>query len=132
MRHLRAVACILVGLLVASSARGVDDGLDGLVVNQTVTRFGQEFYVQFVKYWNEYQIVTPANLMVHERPSARWGSAIWIEYRGRNIFQRNVGANMRDLDSLAKAAAERVFMVILQERNNFNGGSDAFEQDEIH
>jgi curli production assembly/transport component CsgE len=128
----RLLPGLLTALLIAAPVWGSDDGLDGLVINQAATRFGQEFYVEFVKYWNEYQIVTPASLIVHERPSARWGSAIWIEYRGRNIFKRNVGAGIRDLDALAKMAAERVFTVILQERNAFNGGSDAFEQDDSY
>lgn len=97
---------------------------DGLAINQTVTRFGQDFYNSFVKYWNEYQLVMPTNLTVYERPTARFGSLIWIEYRGQRIFQQYVGPSMRAIDELAKAAAANIFTYLLNEQNALNGGSN--------
>lgn len=132
MRRTFTVIPILLGFLWSVPALAMDDGLDGLVVNQTMTRFGQDFYSQFMKYWNDYQIIMPANLAIYERPSARWGSQIWIEYRGRRIFQQNVGPSMNAIDDLAKFAAQRAFKLLLQEQNDINGGKDAFEQDNIY
>jgi len=131
---LRIYAFVLSLLVLAWGvpARAFDDGLDGLVVNQTVSRFGQDFYSQFVKYWSEYQIVMSANLAVYERPSARWGSQIWIEYRGGRIFQQNVGPSMRAIEDMARLAASRTFNLLLQEQNALNGNKNAFEQDDIY
>lgn len=131
MQRILNILFVLLGLAWGMPAHAYDDGLDGLVINQTVTRFGQDFYNQFVKYWSEYQIVMPANLAVYERPSARWGSQIWIEYRGRRIFQQNVGPSMRVIEDLARLAAARSFNLMLQEQNGLNGGKNAFEQDDI-
>jgi curli production assembly/transport component CsgE len=132
--HARIIATVSISLamLCGTPVYAYDDGLDGLIINQTLTRFGQDFYNQFVKHWNEYQIMIPANLAVYERPSARWGSQIWIEYRGRRIFQRNVGPSMRAIDELANQAAARTFNLMLQEQSLFNGGKDAIEADDIY
>ncbi len=130
MSHLCRLILLFCSLAVGQVFGAFDDGLDGLIVNQTMTRFGQDFYSQFVKHWNEYQMVVPANLVVHERPSARWGSQIWIEYRQRMIEYHRIGASTRAIGEIAQRAATNIFNLLLQERSSTVGNGGELEQDD--
>jgi curli production assembly/transport component CsgE len=59
----------------------------GVVANQTITVAGQEFYQCFVSAWRDKDMSERYAISIHERPSARWGSQIWIEYAQKRIFQ---------------------------------------------
>lgn len=59
----------------------------GAVLNQTVTKVGQDFYQFFVTAWRDKPLSERYVLSVHERPSARLGSQVWVEYANRRVFQ---------------------------------------------
>ncbi len=59
----------------------------GIVANDTITSAGEDFYRDFVALWRERPLSDRYALAIHERPSARWGSTIWIEYAQRRVFQ---------------------------------------------
>ena len=59
----------------------------GVVVNQTITMVGQDFYQNFVAAWRDKPLSERYTLSVYERPSARLGSQIWVEYANRRVFQ---------------------------------------------
>ncbi|MDB5885558.1 MAG: hypothetical protein JWR74_1729 [Polaromonas sp.] len=59
----------------------------GVVVNQTITLIGQDFYLNFVAAWRDKPLSERYTLSVHERPSARLGSQVWVEYGNRRVFQ---------------------------------------------
>ena len=59
----------------------------GVVLNQTVTKVGQDFYQFFVTAWRDKPLSERYVLSVHERPSARLGSQVWVEYANRRVFQ---------------------------------------------
>src|SRR5690625_653821 len=63
------------------AARLFEDPRRGVVVNRTITVQGQEFYQFFSMRWSYIAGDASYTLSVHERPSARWGSEIWVEYR---------------------------------------------------
>lgn len=63
-----------------------DDPLTGIVINRTVTVQGSEFYRFFSNRWREYGEDNPFTITVFERPSARWGSEIWVEHRGQRMY----------------------------------------------
>lgn len=59
----------------------------GVVVNQTLTMVGQDFYQYFVAAWRDKPLSERYTISVHERPSARLGSQVWVEYANRRVFQ---------------------------------------------
>lgn len=65
----------------------VQDLYAGVVVNQTITLIGQDFYQNFVTAWREKPLSERYVVSVHERPSARLGSQVWVEYANRRVFQ---------------------------------------------
>jgi curli production assembly/transport component CsgE len=82
------------------------------VADQTVTVAGQDFYQQFVVAWRERDIAERYAISVHERPSARWGSQVWIEYAQRRIFQAALPAGRTGIRQLGEQAAEFAFQKV--------------------
>lgn len=76
------------------------DIISGLVVDRTVTRIGKDFYDYFVSFWRTNYPQSSDTFAIYELPSARFGSQIWIDYRGRQYakqFIGPIGANNRGL-----------------------------------
>ena len=63
-----------------------DDPLGGIVVNRTVTVLGNDFYQYFSNHWREKDISSTYTISIHERPSARFGSEIWVQFRHKRMF----------------------------------------------
>jgi len=64
------------------------DGYIGVVTDVTVTTVGEEFYRAFAAVWREQPLSDRYSLSIVERPSARWGSLVWIEYAHRRLYSR--------------------------------------------
>ncbi|WP_454006197.1 curli production assembly/transport protein CsgE [Alcaligenes sp. Marseille-Q7550] len=90
-----------------------DDPLSGIVVNRTVTVQGQEFYRYFSNRWRELSGASSFPLTVFARPSARWGSEIWVEYRRQRMYH----AFLAPARSGTKKASERAVDLVLENVN---------------
>lgn len=64
----------------------LEDPLGGVIVNRTVTVQGHDFYRYFAQSWREVDEDNKYSISIHERPSARWGSEIWVQYRRDRVF----------------------------------------------
>jgi curli production assembly/transport component CsgE len=76
------------------------------VLNQTITVAGQHFYQWFVMYWRDREISDRFAISIHERPSARWGTQVWIEYAQKPVFQAALPSSIADIKALSEQAAE--------------------------
>ncbi|MEK7578496.1 MAG: CsgE family curli-type amyloid fiber assembly protein [Patescibacteria group bacterium] len=56
--------------------------IDGLVIDQTQTRIGQEFYQNFVSFWEKPLGIGDYNIVIIEMANPTWGSWVWIEVGG--------------------------------------------------
>lgn len=83
-------------------ARGEQYG--GLVINQTITVAGHDFYRHFVTAWRDRELSERFVISIHERPSARWGSKVWIEYRQRRVFKASLPTARAAIESLSERA----------------------------
>lgn len=68
----------------------------GVVTDGTVTIFGQEFYRSFTAAWREQPRIDRYSLAVFERPSARWGSLVWVEFANRRVFSAFLSPSRRE------------------------------------
>jgi curli production assembly/transport component CsgE len=84
----------------------------GIVVNQTVTVAGQEFFQCFVAAWRDRDSSERYAISVTERPSARWGSQIWIEFAQRRIFQAPLPTARAGIRALSEQATEVVTQMV--------------------
>lgn len=106
-----AATAALLGLLAAVrfAAAGIDDGITGIITDQTITSLGHAFYTGFTQAWQEPAGEGEAvNLTIRERPSARWGSLVWVEYREETVFRAFIFPGRGDPESMGASAAQQV------------------------
>lgn len=84
----------------------------GLVANQTVTVAGQDFFQSFTSAWRERDLSERYAISIGEKPSARWGSQIWIEYAQRRIFQASLPTGRAGIKELSEQAVEVAYQRI--------------------
>jgi curli production assembly/transport component CsgE len=59
----------------------------GFVVDRTITNFGAEFFRYFSEAWREQSGTEGVDVTVVEKPSARYGSLVYIEHGNRQIVR---------------------------------------------
>ncbi len=72
------------GTLSETGAPGIE-ATTGFIVDRTVTNVGAEFFRQFSEAWRGLPGTESVNVTIVERPSARYGSQIYIEQDGRPV-----------------------------------------------
>ncbi|WP_434457568.1 curli production assembly protein CsgE [Stutzerimonas urumqiensis] len=108
---------ILFALLLAltAPARAVEPEISGLVIDNTISRFGHDFH-RYLSSSLQDSGELDYNLVVRERPSARWGSLVWVEHEGRILYRRFLQPNASQIGELAEHAAAQVREAITRER----------------
>lgn len=89
-----------------SDTRVLQELYGGVVANQTMTVVGQDFYQHFVATWRDKAMSERYALSIHERPSARWGSLVWVEYAQRRVFQIFLPPARANIKAVSEHAAE--------------------------
>jgi len=83
--------------------------IDGsIVVDHTITMIAHEFYQHFVKFWRDQPASATHNLTIYERPTAAWGSIVWIEHDSKVIFRANLFSARSRTESVAEMAAANI------------------------
>lgn len=103
----------LCGVLAITHAS--EDELMGFIVDNCISHIGHEFYRYFS---DRLRDTSPLdfNLVVRERPSARWGSLIWVEFDGRVVFRQFFAPNTAHLRELAYQSADLVREEVARQR----------------
>lgn len=96
------------------SRRLLEDPLTGIVINRTVTVLGKDFYHYFVTAWRHKDGDNRYTLTIYERPSARWGSEIWIEYQRNQMFRIFLSPARQAARKISEEAAEIVHRNIIE------------------
>lgn len=85
-----------------------------MVADGTISFIGQEFYREFVTSWRDQPQADQFSISIQERPSARWGSLIWIEHANRQLFRAFLSPGKRDAVRLAaQQATEIVYQAVI-------------------
>ncbi|MGS0737575.1 CsgE family curli-type amyloid fiber assembly protein [Pseudomonas sp. GG8] len=85
----------------------------GIVTGQTITLAGRAFYDSFAAAWNEKDEVGHFTVAISERPSARWGSQVFVDYGNRRLFQMFLPPNRSLIPPIGTEAAAQVYQAIL-------------------
>lgn len=92
----------------------LNDPLLGVIVNRTVTVQGHDFYRYFSAWWRETDDEGQYSISIHERPSARWGSEVWVQFRRDRVFHVFLPPARSRTKQISKAAAEIAYETITQ------------------
>jgi hypothetical protein len=84
------------------------DGIAGIVVNQTVTPNGNEFYKQFTILWSERPESREYSLSIDEGLSKRYGNQIWIYWGQKLMYSTPLPLKYADLKKLCEEAVEKI------------------------
>ncbi|WP_346837376.1 CsgE family curli-type amyloid fiber assembly protein [Microbulbifer sp. SAOS-129_SWC] len=110
----------------------IEDEISGFNVDQTITRTGHDFVRYMSEYRNLHYPDSSYNLIVHERPSARWGNLLWVTYNNRILFRRFISPSTNDIQKLAEEASTQIHELVLQEKlrralsDHYDLGKDEF------
>ncbi|MBV6289101.1 curli production assembly/transport protein CsgE [Pseudomonas aegrilactucae] len=113
-RALRVAALLLV--LLGAQARGAEeDEMMGFIVDATISHIGHDFYYSFTERLRATSRLD-FNLVVREKPDARWGSLVTVEYQQRLIYRRFLPPNTVELKEAAFEAADLVKQEIIRRK----------------
>lgn len=90
--------------------------IGGLVIDRTFTRFGQVFYHHFSRLREDEDPNARENITIHERPTARWGSLIWITHNRKVIFKTALSPGRNQQEQSAKLAWSQVRQTLEQQK----------------
>lgn len=94
--------------------RLLEDPLIGVIVNRTMTVQGHDFYRYFASWWRQTDEEGRYTVSIHERPSARWGSEIWVQYRRDRVFHIFLPPARSRTKEISKLAVDIVYDNITQ------------------
>ena len=94
--------------------RPLDDAVRGIVTNEVVTLVGQDFYNSFVSAWRDVPLSDRYNVSIYERPSARWGSLVWVEFEHRRLFEAFLPPTRTNVRSIGERAANTTYDNLVQ------------------
>lgn len=111
----RALAAVALALLLPFAAVKAEEEMLGFIVDDTISHIGHDFYYAFSE---RLRATSPMdfNLVVRERPSARWGSLVTVEYEQRLVYRRFLAPNTVELKAEAFEAADWVRGQIVQRK----------------
>jgi curli production assembly/transport component CsgE len=84
------------------------DPLRGIVINRTMTVLGWDFYTSFSTIWQSLHPDSEFTLSITERPTAKYGSEIWVSYRDQQVFHTFMSPARARINDVAKQAVEMV------------------------
>ncbi len=110
-----------------------DIEIDGLIIDQTQTKIGRDFYDYFYAKWEAPLFIKNYNIYVKERPLPKMGSWIFIEAHEQQVFRQVLRPRAADIEESAKKAAEYVHNFLLKyEEMKKELGNDDMQGDGIH
>ncbi|WP_409278086.1 curli production assembly/transport protein CsgE [Pseudomonas defluvii] len=127
----RLLLAVLLLALFGSARAAEEDEMTGFIVDNTISHIGHDFYYSFAERLRATSRLD-FNLVVRERPSARWGSLVTVEYQQRVIYRRFLPPNTVELKDAAYEAADLVRAEVVQRKlQNLLQDTTDLERDEL-
>ena len=114
MSSVLSLACVLTASGAPAQAdQNLSADTGGIVTNRAITVAGHEFFNYFIAAWRDKPDSERYTLAIHERPSARLGSQVRIEFAQRPLYQVRLPPSRAALKSLGEDAAEITYQAVL-------------------
>jgi curli production assembly/transport component CsgE len=89
-----------------NASDAVREQLGGMITDQTITSAGKDFYQAFSAMWHDKPFNERFSVAVRERPSARMGNRIQVEYANQTIFEAVLPAARGNIPAISARAVE--------------------------
>jgi len=105
----------LLSLVVEGSTQATDEGLEitGLLLDETKTKGGHDFYYAFNSYWQQVEGLD-YSITINELPSGVRGSVILVNVNGTRVYQNTLNPRAEVIEEEAKRAVEFSIQFLLQ------------------
>ena len=110
--------------LLAKPSAPSKDGVEGLLVNSTVSADGMTFFLHFVDFWREKPGSDKYTIEIAERASKRLGNQIWVAAGQKRIFFSNLPFQRDRIRTLSEQAAETSYAAMITLSLPFGGEAD--------
>ena len=110
---LLAVACSPGVRATGQAGPDLDPDGWGIVTSQPITVAGHEFCRYFIAEWLDKPDSDHYTIALRERPSARWGTQVWVEFGPRRVLQVQLPPARTELKALGENAAGSAYDAIL-------------------
>ena len=90
------------------------DAFEGIVIDQTITRAGKDFYQLFSTSWHDQPLAERYTISVKEQPSARFGSQVYVMFGSKRIFQGQISPNRHQIKILSEAAVDIAYKAVTE------------------
>ena len=101
------------GEIALRDTRVLQEIYGGIVVDQTITVNGHAFYQRFVAAWRDNELSSRYAISVHEKPSARWGSQLWVAYAQQRVYQIFLPSVRANLQVMSEQAARQAYQNVV-------------------
>jgi curli production assembly/transport component CsgE len=85
-----------------------------VIGDQTMTLVGHGFIEGFQRAWRDHETSGESNIAVFERPSARWGSLVWVEQNFNRVYQTFLFPGRGNPAQVGESAAHWVYQRIAE------------------
>jgi curli production assembly/transport component CsgE len=96
-------------VLPKKNERNNEDGVNGLIVNMTLTNDGLNFFRSFLEFWREKPDNERYSLEIGERPSKRLGNQVWVNYGQKRFFTANLPPKLDKIRGISEQAADATY-----------------------
>ena len=117
------VICLI--FFVVSEGNASDLEINELIMDQTQTHAGREFFEYFSQIWESPHGITDYNITIHERATAQWGDWVWVEVavgfmEGQTVFKSVIKPNTPGIEEKAREAvlAARAYLIRFRRLKN--------------
>jgi hypothetical protein len=112
-----ATAWLLAALLVPATAQTLPfkpsaaskDGVEGLVVNSTISANGMAFFVNFLDFWRVKQESEKYTIEIAESASKRLGNQVWVSFGQKRVFFSTLPIQRERIRMLSEQAADTTY-----------------------
>ncbi|ODB36832.1 curli production assembly protein CsgE [Pseudoalteromonas sp. BMB] len=101
-----------------------DVEIDGLVIDQSISRFGHQFYFQFSQLWRDVPNTSGINITVKETVLPRAGTRLEVLMNSRAVYATAMGRRGGSVDERVEAAIFTIMDAMAREQYQQNGSED--------
>lgn len=99
--------------LAAKAASFPKDGVEGLVVNSTVSANGMSFFINFLDFWRDKQGSDKYTIEIAESVSKRLGNQVWVSFGQKRLFSSTLPIQRDRVRLISEQAAETCFTALI-------------------
>ena len=98
--------------------RSADLEIDGLIVDETITKIGRDFYDIFHRQWEAPASSTNFTILIQEKPTRSNGAYVVVSVNDETVFEYNLQPRYDQIEEAANYTVTLVYEFLMSENLN--------------